>query len=159
MPVDLGTIQSSSEDHLFAVCADQHRHLPLVRVQRVRDSKTFIPKWKMYTTLPSQKLQGSLHMKAYKECKSQRWWVSTMKQCLLDIAGQLHVWTHSGCHSMHKTCESSRQKKFQHREGCCMWSSTHIQGVLGNYLLWEICVAKLPWDWLGSWTFEWQSPH
>lgn len=37
------------------------------------------------------------------------------KECLLDTAWRLHIWTHGGCDHMHKTCASHSQTKPRHR--------------------------------------------
>lgn len=36
------------------------------------------------------------------------------KECLLDTAWQLHIWTHGVCDHMHKTCVSHSQTKSRH---------------------------------------------
>lgn len=64
-------------------------------VQILRNFGLLHHKWNIYITSLLQR---------HWECKSKRQWIITRKECLIDTAGQLCMWTHSGCFSMHKTC-------------------------------------------------------
>lgn len=56
------------------------------------------------------------------------------KQYLLDTARHLHIWTHSGCDSMHRTCADPCQTKSQHGTGSWAQIPTPSRGAIGNCL-------------------------
>lgn len=64
---------------------------------------------------PNPQGSGSSQKRGWRDSMSQRWLVTSRKQCLPDTTGQLHRWTHSDCDSMHKT--SCSQTRSQH--GVC----------------------------------------
>lgn len=41
--------------------------------------------------------------------KSQRCWVTTRKECFMDIASQMHVWTHSGYDRINKQARQNQK--------------------------------------------------
>lgn len=41
--------------------------------------------------------------------KSQRCWVTTRKECFMDIASQMHVWTHSGYDRINKQARQNQE--------------------------------------------------
>lgn len=62
-----------------------------------------------------------------KDCKSQRWYMTTQKHCLLDASGSLNIWTRPCCGIIHNTCVSPNQIKFQHREERWSWSPDSME--------------------------------
>lgn len=46
--------------------------------------------------------QRALQVRELKEYESQRKWIITVKQCVLDITGQLHLLTDNSCDCIHK---------------------------------------------------------
>lgn len=49
-------------------------------------------------------------MEEKKDFESQRWLMTSGKQCLPDTAGQMYTGTRRDCSNMHKTCTDSRSQ-------------------------------------------------
>lgn len=62
------------------------------------------------------------------------------------IAGQLHLWVHSGSDSAHKNCTSSSQIKFQHRKERGSRSTTQVRSHW-----WLIAVGRGKASFLSGW--------
>lgn len=69
-----------------------------------------------YYTPPPKSLK-SLWKRGRIRCKRQRWWMTIKTPCLLDRAGQLHIWTHDGHDSVHKNHRHSNGTQSQHKDG------------------------------------------
>lgn len=92
-------------------------------------------KWDIYIAFLSAQTQGSLLEKVWEDFKCWRCWIMARKH-FLDAPGQLHIWSDSDRDYLHKTCVSSRQKKFQCGGGNKGTTSHHK---LGSY--WHLTEA------------------
>lgn len=76
----------------------------LIKMWKIRDCAIHILQWDMYHTLFFPVCRHQCRRGNRKDCKSQKQWLTTGKHYFLYTTGHLHIWTHSTCDSMHKTC-------------------------------------------------------
>lgn len=61
-------------------------------VKKIGKCRIFIPKWNIYMTIFSPKIQGQLQKGRKNKCNSPRKWMDRRKLCLLDTVEKLLKW-------------------------------------------------------------------
>lgn len=63
----------------------------------------FSPECDVCITCFSSGLGRFIQKREWKDLKSEKWWMTVRKLCLPGTLGQMHIWAHRDCHSIHKT--------------------------------------------------------